>query len=259
MKLIITMAGEGPRFKNIGITNQIKYKLEIPAPEDITPPSGVDSPTMFDWAMKSLQAFFDEQFIFIGQEKHKMAEFVNDRCEVLGIDDRKIIELTNLPTPEGQATTALEAAQHVDSEDSIAIYNIDTFVEPGLLTPETIDSDGYIPVFKAGGTRWSYVSRGPSGNATQTAEKKILDAENLATIGLYYFDSMKLLEESHSQHGSQVEDDTGLVYVAPLYNWLIDKGLTVAVNEIDPNKVHVLGSPSDVSEFSPEFARRNRL
>ena len=52
MKIIITMAGEGSRFKKIGIK---KSKYEIVARDK----------TLFEWSMLSLSDFFSEEFIFI--------------------------------------------------------------------------------------------------------------------------------------------------------------------------------------------------
>ena len=52
MKIIITMAGEGSRFKKIGIE---KSKYEIIAKDK----------TLFEWSMLSLVDFFSEEFIFI--------------------------------------------------------------------------------------------------------------------------------------------------------------------------------------------------
>ena len=43
--------------------------------------------------------------------------------------------------------------------------------------------------------------------------------------------------------------EKGEKYIAPLYNYLLEKGGTVKINIIDRNKVHVLGTPEELQQF----------
>lgn len=38
-------------------------------------------------------------------------------------------------------------------------------------------------------------------------------------------------------------------YIAPLYNYMIEKGLSVTISLVDERKVHVLGTPEELQEF----------
>ena len=44
----------------------------------------------------------------------------------------------------------------------------------------------------------------------------------------------------------------GEEYVAPLYNYLLEKGGEVRICEISPQKVHVLGTPEELEIFLEE-------
>ena len=38
-------------------------------------------------------------------------------------------------------------------------------------------------------------------------------------------------------------------YIAPLYNYMIEKGRSVTISLVDERKVHVLGTPEELQEF----------
>ena len=42
-------------------------------------------------------------------------------------------------------------------------------------------------------------------------------------------------------------------YVAPLYDFLLSKGGEIYISDIDPDKVHVLGTPEELHEFTDQM------
>ena len=38
-------------------------------------------------------------------------------------------------------------------------------------------------------------------------------------------------------------------YIAPLYNYMIEKGMSVTISIVDASKVHVLGTPEELQVF----------
>jgi len=237
--VVVTMAGAGSRFKRRGVEPE-KYRLQV------------RDRTMFEFAMKSLRDFFDHRFVFVTQQSHDARPFVEEKCATLGISDRNIVEIDGMTS--GQATTALQAAPLVDQDESVLVYNIDTYVSGGHLDESVARCDGAIPVFETGGGSWSFVKRSPDGLATDVVEKEPIS--NLASLGLYYFDSLALFESAFDAVGADVEAEYGERYVAPLYNWLIDADHDVAVPEVPASAVHILGTPEDVTRFDPEFPAR---
>jgi dTDP-glucose pyrophosphorylase len=236
MKMLITMAGRGSRFREAGVT---KPKYEIM----------VKGKPMFNWAMRSLEAFFDEEFIFVTQSDHNATPFLESACKHLGIkhyEEHALDEYTN-----GQAKTALTANKYLDPDDAVVIYNIDTYIKERELTPDAISGDGFIPVFTASGERWSFVRTNDADRITQVSEKEKIS--DLATVGFYYFDRWSNLVKAYEHSAQQVESEYGETYVAPLYNYLIDQGRTILTYELDRDAVHVLGTPDDLRQFDPGF------
>ncbi|MDH5021414.1 glycosyltransferase family 2 protein [Halobacterium rubrum] len=236
MKVLVTMAGRGSRFREVGVTSP---KHEILVKGD----------PMFDWAMRSLEAFYNEEFIFVTHADHDASGFLADACSQLGIADYTEVVLDEYTN--GQAQTALAADDHINDDNAVAIYNIDTYIEEGSLTPEDIDGDGFIPSFTASGERWSFIKTDDDGHATEVSEKEKIS--DLATAGFYYFDQWAELVDAYEHSAAQVEREYGETYVAPLYNYLIDHGKTVLPYDLDRDDVHVLGTPEDLREFDPEF------
>ena len=111
-----------------------------------------------------------------------------------------------------------------------------------------IKGDGFIPCFKADGDHWSFVKLDESGNATEVREKTRI-SDN-CTIGAYYFKSCELYEKLYNEYYSDNKNlEKGEKYVAPLYNHLIKQGGKVNISLINPEKVHVLGTPEEVEVF----------
>lgn len=237
MKILVTMAGRGSRFQEVGVS---KPKHEIV----------VKGQPMFDWAMRSLQAFFDEDFIFVAQSEHGTTAFLKDACDRLGISNRQEVILEDYTS--GQAQTAIKADKYIDSDDAVVIYNIDTYIEEGLLTPKDISGDGFIPVFTDSGDRWSFIRTNDGGYVTDVSEKKKIS--DIATAGFYYFDDWDDFVSAYKNMAQQVEREYGETYIAPLYNHLIDEGRTILPYQLDKDSVHVLGTPDDLKRFDPSFS-----
>lgn len=106
MKVIITMAGEGSRFKKVGYKIP-KHEIEV------------KGKSLFEWSMLSLQNFFNEEFIFIVRKNNYNKEVIEKLCEKLGIEKFKFKEIEILT--DGQATTAFLCDFLIDNEEDILI------------------------------------------------------------------------------------------------------------------------------------------
>ncbi len=235
LTVIITMAGMGSRFRKAGYTVP-KFMIEA------------KGKTLFEWSMDSLVDYSPhvEKYIFIVQKKDDASQFIKDKCQEYGIKDVDIIEIDGLT--DGQATTCMMAIPHCRPDSPILIYNIDTYVEPHEMKFSDIMGDGHIPCFDAEGDHWSFVKLDSAGNAMQVTEKNRVS--NHCSIGAYYFSSAKLFEDTYKQY---YDDPANLVnnekYIAPMYNLLIDSGKRVTISDLNPAKVHVLGTPEELNQF----------
>ncbi len=238
LNIVITMGGLGSRFRKMGY-DVPKYMIEV------------KGRSLFEWSLLSLDGYKKEteQYIFIAMkdEKADVEGFIEENCQKLGINNYHVIILDYLT--DGQATTAMLAADYWNPENGLLIYNIDTYVEPGEMSSKDLSGDGFIPCFKAEGDHWSFVQLDENQKAIEVKEKcRISDN---CTLGAYYFKTCALYKKLYE---SYYLDDKNLVngekYVAPLYNYLISKGGDVRISVIDNEKVHVLGTPEEVEVFN---------
>jgi len=242
MKIVITMAGMGSRFKNIGI-NIPKYKIIA------------NKKTLFEWSMLSLSDFFKEEFIFVVRKEILDIKFLNAVCRKLGIlnFDVKVLEKAT----DGQATTAYLADKFIDDDESCIVYNIDTYVKPNEILMSQIkdEFDGFIPVIEAEGDRWSFVKVDETEKVIDVAEK--VPISNLATIGFYYFKKWKVYKQIYEQNKNSIIKDSKEVYIAPMYKQMINSEMNIGIKKLDAASVKILGTPEEIEVFDPEYFANN--
>ncbi|MDE6946757.1 MAG: glycosyltransferase family 2 protein [Anaeroplasmataceae bacterium] len=235
LDIVITMAGLGSRFKKAGYVVP-KYMIEA------------HGKTLFEWSISSLSGYQNmvEQFIFIVRKEDNSLDFIQSACKKLEIKSHQVIEIDYLT--DGQATTALLGKQVWNKENGLLIYNIDTYVEPENMTYDELKGAGFIPCFKGKGEHWSFVRLDDFGKAVEVKEK--VRISDFCTLGAYYFSSCKLYEELYKEYYSTDKKlEKGEKYVAPLYNYLIEKGEDVFISVVDSNAIHVLGTPEELEIF----------
>lgn len=237
MDVVITMSGRGMRFREAGY-EMPKYMIEA------------RHKTLFEWSLISLKGFQDtaDKYIFIvlNDEKYDVKQFISYHCEQLRIKNFSIIVLDECT--DGQATTAMMAEPYWNKEHALLIYNIDTYVEPFEMKPSEFKGDGFIPCFKAEGTHWSFVRLSENGQVVEIKEKQRI-SDN-CTIGAYYFKTCQLYADLYREYYRDEQNNlNGEKYVAPLYNHLLQKGGKIYISNINPSKVHVLGTPAELATF----------
>lgn len=239
INIVITMAGLGSRFKKAGYKVP-KYEIEV------------KGKTLFEWSLISLKDYWtrkDAKLIFINRKENSSANFIDKKCKGIGIEKYELIEIDDLT--DGQATTAMLAKSCWDEDGELVIYNIDTYIEEGGLRYSDISGDGYIPCFKASGNHWSFVKLDNNGRAIEVREK--VRVSDNCTIGLYYFKTCKLYAQIYDEYYSdETKMEKNEKYVAPLYNYMIQKGYEIKISIVPYEKVHVLGTPQEVEEFAKE-------
>jgi len=224
MKLILTMAGLGSRFKSAGYSEE-KYEIEF------------RGHTLLEWSLASLLNFRRYPLILITRDFDGIEATLTKTCDRLGFEDRHIIVIDRVT--RGQAETAILAQACFESDDSILIFNTDTFVDPNYLRPEDIRGSAWIPTFEAPGDKWSFVEADEEGRIVRTTEKQRISDD--CSIGAYYFDSF--LEFKSLVDKAQV---TGELYVAPLYNEWLSNHSEGFLHRLPSQSVTILGTPEDL-------------
>lgn len=235
--IVIPMAGMSSRFFKAGYTLP-KYQLEA------------HGKTLFEHAVGSFEHYFDSlPFLFIVRDVLGTPAFVEQMAKKIGIKQYHLVTLEN--ETRGQAETVTEGLKKRNNyQGPITIFNIDTF-RPGFVLPENAkDCDGYLEVFQGSGDNWSFVlpENKNTTRITETAEKRAIS--DLCCTGLYHFHNAKDYLEAYQHYLERPELwEKGELYVAPLYNHLIQKGKNIHYHQIPREDVIFCGVPDEYEEF----------
>ena len=229
--IVIPMAGVSRRFTEAGYARP-KYELVL------------DGRAVFDQAIGGFEALFaHEAFLFIVMDA-EAAAFVTAAVARLGIADACIARL-GAPTA-GQAETVSLGLAQVDAPPGapLTIFNIDTF-RPNYRPPAgpLAAMDGWLEVFRGEGANWSYVRPAPGADpiALETAEKRPIS--DLCCTGLYHFARAADIETALA--AERAAPSMNELYVAPLYNHLIGRGLRIGYRLIAHDEVVFCGTPEE--------------
>ena len=250
MKIIITAAGMGSRFLDVGI-NVPKYLIKA------------NKKTLLEHSLSTLSNLFDEEFIFIFRnlENEKEIRKIIESCtndNGKRIEKYKIININILT--KGQAETVLFAKQYLENNDSILIYNIDTFVKNGNkhISKKNFENvDGAIFTTKAPGEHWSFAKTENNSNKVIQVTEKIKISDH-ASIGLYYFKNFSVYEEIIKKFGQKIIQDYKELYIMPIYQYMIDQKMNVVISDVPYRDFIPLGTPSEIFNFDNKFMSENK-
>jgi dTDP-glucose pyrophosphorylase len=236
--IVIPMAGLSSRFFKAGYTKP-KYMLEA------------HGESLFAHAIKSFSEYFKkEEFLFIVRDVLGTVDFIKQEIATLGIKNAQIFILDK--ETRGQAETVYLGLQSLSSdEDSITIFNIDTFRPEFRYPKNTAEWDGYLEVFVGEGDNWSFAKplHSDTSQVIETAEKRPIS--NLCSTGLYYFKSIALFNLTYCDYLAkpEAEWEKGELYIAPLYNYLIQEQKNIHYYLIERNEVIFCGVPDEYLTF----------
>lgn len=235
---IIPMVGKSSRFFKEGYTEP-KYKLLI------------DGISVFENSVRSFQKYFlTDKFLFLVRSDYNAADFVRENVQKMGILDYSIIVFSE--ETQGQADTVYqglaEASSYISSDEPIYIFNIDTF-RPGFEKSPQSAKDGYLEVFRGEGTHWSFALAGEGSQVLRTTEKERIS--DLCSNGLYYFRTSAMFNEAFEDSLKRDLKAKGEYYIAPLYNYLIEKGLSIGYEIIPPEGIVFCGTPEEYHALLP--------
>lgn len=239
MKVVITMAGTGERFRRAGFPCE-KWQIEVLGR------------SLLEWSVVSLEAMFDSEFVFVTRNGFTEVAELTARAARTGLRPDQMSVVTVNGHTRGQAESAIAASTRCGDGDSVLIYNIDTYVRPWAMKPTDIRGTGWIPVFRGDGDRWSFVKTDRLGRATAVAEKTRIS--DLCSVGLYFFESFGRFRELVQNRA----DDGSEWYVAPFYQDLILSGEPVFVHELANDDVFVLGTPEDMTASTERLLADSR-
>lgn len=235
MNFLITMAGEGRRFREAG------YEL----PKMLIEAKGK---TLLEWSIDSLPLALCSRLIFVAQQKHEDEYQLSKKIgfiyknRVPSLHFKFIEKLTR-----GQSETACLAKDLIDHSKPLLIFNIDTQFSSSSLEKNLLNEkiDGVLGAFYSVEPRFSFAALNDNGFVTKTAEKEVISSN--ALTGLYHFTSPHDFFEAAESAFANNETTKGEFYIAPLYNHLIEKGRRLIVDVAD--EVNILGTPEELQQF----------
>lgn len=220
------MLGKSIRFLQAGY---IIPKYQLPLGDE----------TVFCKSVRSFQDFFDDTpFVFIIRKDQNALNFVVKEISRLGIKDFRIIEFSY--DTKGQAASVQIGIRDYSDDLPLIIFNIDTILNDFHLSDLDLIGDGLLEVFEGEGSSWSFVEPGKGNSVIRTTEK--VRISNLCSNGLYFFKTVGLFRKAYSDY-VQYENTNGEIYIAPLYNILINSGHDIRFKLVGADSIEHCGLP----------------
>lgn len=235
---VFPMLGRSSRFFNAGYTVP-KYKL----------PLGDEGQIVFDHVLGAFRRYFDtDLFVLLCRADTHDRAFLVERMHALGVRRFEVIE--HAGETGGQAESVELSLARAPEEEELFIFNIDTVLYNFEKDPARGVVAGYLEVFRGEGTHWSFVepSFDRSGYATRVVEKERIS--DLCSNGLYYFATVRTFKEALDAYRLKHQDAAGELYVAPLYNELIERGQQVSYKLVPAEEIGFCGVPDEYVELS---------
>jgi len=235
MTVVIPRAGHGRRFIEAGYKLP-KYLLEA------------HGKTSLEWSVDSLPVELADVLIFVALREHERDYQIESRIRDLYGHRSSLAFFFLDQVTGGQAETVMKAAEAINPEQPLIIFNIDTMFSSPTLKGNLLrdDVDGVLGSFPSEEPRFSFAATDEAGYATLVTEKEPISKN--ALTGLYHFrragDFMDVASEAIKNNLLM----KGEFYVAPLYNTLIERGARFI---LDPAPVHhILGTPGEYEAFT---------
>lgn len=241
MQVIIPMSGEGKRFQDAG------YQTPKPFIK-------IDKFCMINHVLKMLNGFKD--YLIIGKESHLSEK--NKKKIYSVIPDLKLVSLKkNKLGP----VMALKKYEHLISDEKeiiisycdffskFQIKNFVSFVKKNNSYGAIATYTGFHP-HMLGNDNYAYIVKKKNFEVKKIFEKKSLNKnkfKEIASNGLYYFKSGKLLKEIINEYISRGPMINNEYYISLLFNFIIQKKLKVNYYMVD--NMCQWGTPTDLENF----------
>ena len=229
------MAGKSSRFLNAGFT----------LPKFMLPLWGK---TVFDFVLMSFRSYFEtERFIFVVQATHNCEDFVADHASELGILDFQIVVLEEFTKGQAQTVDITLARLPLAPVEHLLIFNIDT-LRPNFRLPALGDHFGWLETFIGEGDQWSFVLPLEKGSDTVAKVSEKVRISDFCSTGAYWFKDIKSFRESYESHKNNSPENQEH-FVAPIYNYLIEKKNIVKFTAVEASVVLPCGVPSEYEKL----------
>ena len=236
MNFVIPMGGIGARFKSDG------YSMPKPLIK-------AHGKTLLQWSVDSLPLNLSKKLVFILNADLDNEYAIIDKINSWYKDYNVQFYILEHKT-RGQAETVLKAKSIYSINESLLIFNIDTFFRSKDLPLKLLsDADGVLGCFNSNSGNYSYAKADKNGIVDEVREKKVIS--NNALNGLYFFKRSSDFIDIAEYYIEKNLTEKGEFYVAPMYNDLIQKNKKIILSYTDMN--YVLGTPKELDFFKSNY------
>lgn len=220
---MVPLAGKSSRFSNL--TSTPKWALKI------------GETSVLELALESLSKsrISPERYVFVVRTEHKY--LLQDAIGKSNLSSTEFVFVQE--TPNGQARSVEIGLRKATVEGPFLVWNGDTHLKKGW-DRELDVQNRWLLLSKLLGDHWSFAST-TENQVTKTSEK--VRISDFASLGLYGFAAPEEYLDALEEHQGEGEQ-----YVAPLYNFLIGRGLQVEAHVIESSFVVPLGTPGEMAE-----------
>lgn len=234
INVVIPMAGAGSRFAKAG------YKKPKPFIDVLGKP-------MICHVLDNLN-ISDAKFILLARKEH----YQNEQETVEWMKAHYNVEFVLIDKlTEGAACTVMHAHRLINDSTPLLIANSDQIVDMDIYRyicdSEARHLDGSVLCFRDNDIKWSYARVNEEGMITEIREKEVISEH--ATVGIYYFAKGSLFVENAIDMIVRNERVNNEFYVAPVYNYSIQKGGRYGIYNIEMEQMHGTGTPADLDQY----------
>ena len=237
MNIIMGLCGGGSRFKNVGVSLPKFLMIYNGAP-------------MIYHAVETIKIPGKIHFVV---REDQLLENKHLEKLLLGLGDEIIVSKGRT---RGAAESLLLAKNYIkDLNAPMLSANCDQYLSwnPFNLTDQMQREPdvNFIVTYKETSPKCSYVKE-QAGFVVEVREKRVIS--NDATIGFYHWAHTRDFFQDAEQMIAEDHKENGEYYVAPVYNYSIQRGLKVKKYAIDNAEFWPVGTPDDFMHFTGNTA-----
>ncbi len=234
LNIVIPMAGAGSRFAKEGYTKPKPFIDVLGKP-------------MICHVLDNLNVA-NAKYILLARTEHyhqetKTIDWIKSNYNVEFVLVDKLTE--------GAACTVLYAHRLINNDTPLLIANSDQIVDMNIM--DYVDDskkrklDGSVLCFEDDDPKWSFAKLDEQGYITLIREKEVIS--NHATVGIYYFEKGSTFVENALDMLVRNDRVNSEFYVAPVYNYAIEKAKKIGIYSIDKEAMHGTGTPADLDAY----------
>ena len=244
INIVIPMAGAGSRFAKAGYLKPKPFIDVLGKPMICHVLDNLNMP--------------DAKFILLARKEH----YENEPRTIQWIKDNYNVEFVLIDKlTEGAACTVLHAHRLINNDTPLLIANSDQIVDMNVADYikdcDERELDGSVLCFVDSelNPKWSFAKIDKNGMITEIKEKQPIS--EYATVGIYYFAKGSIFVSDAIDMIVRNERVNNEFYVAPVYNYAIERGLKFGIYNIDMSQMHGTGTPEDLNKYI-DFRTRKR-